>query len=59
VSDHGKIFENKVLVELSTKRGFTQEFSSPYYPQSNGKLEAVNKILKTMLQRTIKKQKEN
>jgi hypothetical protein len=30
VSDHVKNFENVVFVELSTKLGFTHEFSSPY-----------------------------
>jgi transposase InsO family protein len=46
-------------VELSSKLGFTHEFSSPYYPQSNGQVEAVNKVLKTMLQCTINKHKTN
>jgi hypothetical protein len=36
VSDHGKHFENEIFVELSSKLGFSHEFSSPYYPQSNG-----------------------
>jgi hypothetical protein len=30
--------------------GFHRENSSPYYPQANGKFEAINKVLKTMLQ---------
>jgi transposase InsO family protein len=59
VSDHGKHFENEVFTELSNKLGFTHEFTSPYYPQSNGKVKAVNKVLKTMLQRTIDKHKTN
>jgi transposase InsO family protein len=49
VFDHGKHFENEFFIELSHKLGFTHEFASPYYPQSNGKVEAVNKVLKTML----------
>jgi hypothetical protein len=36
VSDHGKHFENEIFKELSSKLGFSHEFSSPYYPQSNG-----------------------
>jgi hypothetical protein len=59
VSDHGKHFENEVFVELSTKLGFTHEFTSPYYPQSNGKVEAINKVLKTMLQCMVNKHKTN
>jgi hypothetical protein len=59
VSDHGKHFENEIFVELSSRLGFSHEFSSPYYPQSNGQVEAVNKVLKTMLQRTVNKHKTN
>jgi transposase InsO family protein len=53
VSDHGKHFENEIFIELSSKLGFSHKFSSPYYPQSNGQVEAVNKVLKTMLQRMV------
>jgi hypothetical protein len=59
VSDHGKHFENEIFVELSSWLGFSHKFSSPYYPQSNGQVEAVNKVLKTMLQRTVNKHKTN
>jgi transposase InsO family protein len=59
VSDHGKHFENEIFVELSSRLGFSHEFASPYYPQSNGQVEAVNKVLKTILQRTVNKHKTN
>jgi hypothetical protein len=59
VSDHGKHFENEIFAELSSNLGFTHEFSSPYYPQSNGQVEVVNKVLKTMLQCTFNKHKTN
>jgi hypothetical protein len=59
VSDHGKHFENEIFIELSSRLGFSHEFASPYYPQSNGQVEAVNKVLKTMLQRTVNKHKTN
>jgi transposase InsO family protein len=59
VSNHGKHFENKIFAELSSKLGFTHEFTSPYYPQSNGQVKVVNKVLKTMLQRTINKHNTN
>jgi hypothetical protein len=39
--------------------GFTHEFASPYYPQLNGKVEAVKKFLKTMLQYMVDKRKTN
>eukprot|EP00253_Pinus_taeda_P033022 PITA_33022 len=38
---------------------FNQEHSSPYYPQENGQVEAVNKNLKTILQWTIDKNQSN
>jgi hypothetical protein len=59
VSDHGKHFENEIFVELSSRLGFSHEFASPYYPQSNGQVEVVNKVLKTMLQCTVNKHKTN
>jgi transposase InsO family protein len=59
VSDHGKHFENNIFGEISSKLGFSHDFSSPYYPQSNGKVKSVNKVLKTMLQCTVNKHKTN
>jgi hypothetical protein len=57
VSDHGKHFENEIFIKVSSKLGFSHEFSSPYYPQSNGQVEVVNKVLKTMLQCIVNKHK--
>jgi transposase InsO family protein len=57
VFDHGKQFENKIFVEISSKLGFSQEFASPYYLQSNRKFEVVNKVLKTIIQHTVNKHK--
>ena len=59
VSDHGKHFENEIFIQLSSRLGFSHDFASPYYPQSNGQFEAVNKVLKTMLQRMVNKHKTN
>jgi hypothetical protein len=36
VPGHGKHFENAIFVEFSSRLGFSHEFASPYYPQSNG-----------------------
>ena len=36
VTDHGRKFQNKMMVELSSKLGYKQENSSSYYPQENG-----------------------
>jgi hypothetical protein len=36
VFDHEKHFENDIFIELSSRLGFSHEFTFPYYPQSNG-----------------------
>jgi transposase InsO family protein len=59
VTDHGSHFQNKMMSELTSNLGFKQEHSSPYYPQANGQVEAVNKSLKNILQRTINSPKSN
>ena len=48
-----------MMEELASKLGYKQEHSSSYYPQENGKVEAVNKSLKSILQRTITQSKTN
>jgi hypothetical protein len=50
VTDHGSHFQNQMMSELHTKLGFLYENSSPYYPQANRQLEAIKKVLKTMIQ---------
>ena len=42
-----------MMEELSAKLGFLHENSTPYYPQANGQVEAINKVLKTMLRRMV------
>jgi hypothetical protein len=42
-----------MMSELHVKLGFLHENSSPYYPQANGQVEAINKVLKTMIQRMV------
>jgi hypothetical protein len=53
VTDHGSHFKNQMMSELHAKLGFRHENSSPYYPQANGQVEAINKVLKTMIQRMV------
>ena len=50
LTDHGSHFKSKMMTELSLKLGFRHDNSTPYYPQANGQVEAINKALKTMLQ---------
>ena len=59
VFDNGKQFENEIFAEISSKLSFSQKFASPYYLQSNGQVEVVNKVLKTVLQPTVNKHKTN
>lgn len=44
---------------MTAKLGLSHDNSTPYYPQSNGRVEAVNKIPKRMLQRMIGVRKRN
>ena len=50
VTNHGSHFKNQMMSELHVKLGFLHENSSPYYPQANKQVEAINKVLKTMIQ---------
>jgi hypothetical protein len=59
VTDHGSHFFNNTMKKLSTLLHFDQEHSSPYYPQANGQVESINKVIKTILHRMIGKHKNN
>ena len=59
VTDHRSHFRNQMMVELSAKLGFRHENSTPYYPQANGQVETINKVLKTMLHRMVGDHKSN
>ena len=52
-------FRKKMMEELDSKLGYKQENSSSYNPQANGQVEAVDKSLKSILQRTIAQRKNN
>jgi hypothetical protein len=49
VTDHGSHFRNFMMFELMEKLGLRHDNSTPYYPQANGQVEAINKVLITML----------
>jgi transposase InsO family protein len=57
VTDHGSHFHNEMMKELASKLGFRHGHSSPYYPQENGQVEAMNKSLKTILQKNVSQRK--
>ena len=47
------------MVELTSRLGLRHDSSTPYYPQENGQVEAMNRVLVTMLQRTVGNHKSN
>ena len=59
VTDHGRKFQNQMMEELASKLGYKQKHSSSYYPQLNGQVEAMNKLVKSILQGTIAQRKSN
>jgi len=59
VTYHGSHFCNHMMVELTTNLGPSHDSSTPYYPQANGQVEAIKKVLKHMLQTMIGVHKRN
>jgi transposase InsO family protein len=53
ITDHGSHFRNFMMSKLTEKLGLHHENSTPYYPQANGQVKAINKVLITMLQRML------
>jgi hypothetical protein len=49
VTDHGSHFRNFMMFKITEKLGLRHENSTPYYPQANNQVEAINKVLITML----------
>eukprot|EP00253_Pinus_taeda_P024745 PITA_24745 len=53
ITDHGSHFRNIMMTELIDQLGLRHDTSTPYYPQANGLVEAINKVLVTMIRRII------
>jgi hypothetical protein len=53
VTDHGSNFRNNMMSELTEKLGLRHDSSTPYYPQANGQVKSINKVLITMIRRMI------
>ena len=49
ITDHGIHFRNIMMTELTDQLGLRHDSSTPYYPQANGLVEAINKVLVTMI----------
>ena len=59
IIDHGSHFHNYMMAEMTSKLGLHQDNSTLYWPQANIQVEAIKKVLVTMLQRTIGMHKSN
>ena len=53
VSDNDLQFDNLAVRGLCDQFGINKDFSTPYHPQSDGQVEAVNKIIKFTLKRRL------
>jgi transposase InsO family protein len=49
ITNHGSHFRNFMMSELTEKLGLRHDNSTPYYPQANGQVKEINKVLITML----------
>eukprot|EP00253_Pinus_taeda_P021549 PITA_21549 len=53
ITNHGSHFWNIMMTELTDQLGFRHDSSTPCYPYANGLVEAINKVLVTMIRRII------
>ena len=59
LSDNGMQFKNHLMDQVLQQLGIDNISSTPYHPQSNGKLEFFHKYLKPTLRRLCKKDPSN
>jgi transposase InsO family protein len=52
-SDNGPHFANEVIERLTQILSIRHKFSTPYYPQSNGRVERLIGTLKTMMSKAV------
>ncbi|CAL8169328.1 unnamed protein product [Prunus armeniaca] len=57
VTDNGRQFDSEVFREFCTRLKINLFFASPAHPQSNGQVEAMNKIVKKLLKRQLDRAK--
>jgi hypothetical protein len=53
ITDHSSHFRNFMMSKITKTLGLRHDNSMPYYPQANGQVEVINKVLITMLRRMI------
>ena len=59
LSDNGMEFKNHLMDQVLQQLGIECIFSTPYHPQSNGKLEVFHKYLKPTLKKLCEKDPSN
>ena len=59
LSDNGTEFKNSLMDQVLQQLGIDKIFSTPYHPQSNGKLEVFHKYLKPTLKKLCEKDSAN
>ena len=52
-SDNVLQFRGQLILDMCEEFGISKDFFAPRHPQSNGQVEAVNKIIKTTLKRRL------
>ena len=57
VSDNGKQFDNEKFRNFCSELGIANRFATPAHPQSNGQVEAINKIIKGILKKKLEERK--
>ncbi|BFG32165.1 hypothetical protein CerSpe_184390 [Prunus speciosa] len=53
ITDNGRQFDSGLFRQFCTRLKINLFFASPAHPQSNGQVEAVNKIIKKLLKRQL------
>ncbi|XP_020412296.1 uncharacterized protein LOC109947163 [Prunus persica] len=57
ITDNGRQFDSELFRQFCTRLKINLFFASPAHPQSNGQIEAINKIIKKLLKRQLDKAK--
>ncbi|XP_034199529.1 uncharacterized protein LOC117614741 [Prunus dulcis] len=57
ITDNGRQFDSELFRQFCTRLKINLFFASPAHPQSNGQVEAINKIVKKLLNRQLDKAK--
>ena len=53
ISNNGLQFDSKIFRRYCNELGITNMYSTPAYPQENGQVEAVNKVIVNGLKKRL------